>query len=286
MLALALSAMPAIASPIVFTAMGTVIDANGDAVPGASVTLMDETYRELGTTTTDANGNFGFTNAATDVTGIVKAQVTYVHDGITYRTNLQDSLWQDASSGVVRFNLNDTRLYNYPPSDHGFIIGVVDDGQNNPVWLNTTIFITNGTANLTATPSGQGTFCLNVPVGYYEIFAAQRWSDFAFVSETARINVSGAYNYLDSPQITLILNKKVNASAIPAIIESKATATPLASARAPLVTPVPSPTQATSGHTADQTAAGSPIKLPELCLAFILGLLMIAAGWALFWRKH
>ena len=93
MIALTLAVMPAMSLAETITVTGTVTDANGDPVAGAKVTLMDDSFNTLAATTTDANGNFQFLNASMYGSGLVKALVTYVHDGHNYSTRLENVNW-------------------------------------------------------------------------------------------------------------------------------------------------------------------------------------------------
>ncbi len=105
-IALTVAVMPGIVPRGDYHATGTVTDANGDPVAGAEVTLLDDSYSVLAATTTDANGNFEFLNISMSGSGLVKAFVTYVHEGQNYSTRLENVQWTDASQGIVSLPLD------------------------------------------------------------------------------------------------------------------------------------------------------------------------------------
>lgn len=98
-----------------FNTFGQVTDANGNQLPGATVTMENFAYKTVASTTTDANGNFAFDNVSTD-NRLVKVLVSYTDkNGNTYRIPPEFSMWFMAN-GNVYLNKDSTRLTDYPPS--------------------------------------------------------------------------------------------------------------------------------------------------------------------------
>ena len=98
-----------------FSALGQVVDANGNAVSGATVTIVNDAYKKVAATKTDASGNFAFDNVSTDGR-LVKVLVSYTDtNGNTYTVPPEFSLWVPAS-GTIDINRRSTQLTDYPPS--------------------------------------------------------------------------------------------------------------------------------------------------------------------------
>ena len=180
--AIALAVMPAAAAVDKVIAIGTVIDERGQPVPGANVTLIDANYLEIGTTTTDAIGNFKFVNVELAGSPYLKVKLSYDHNGKTYNNSLSDMKWYDGSSGILTFDRNFTKLNNYPESDHGYIWGPIMDSVTNGRMLNGTVYLANGTTTLTADTGRDMAYCM------YEIEAAP--GDYE-ITQSTRTAMSG-----------------------------------------------------------------------------------------------
>jgi hypothetical protein len=193
-----------------FTALGTVTDQQGNPVEGASVTLIDDSFRTLGTTTTDANGNFRFIDTNTMGSEIVKVKVSYVHEGQTYNTSLENLRWNDVSSGLINFNLMETRLYNYPSGNHGYVWGVVMDNPATGRAMDSTVYLRNNTAIISTNTSvaGMGSFNFEVTPGEYEIYAVHDSEDGRFISNQTTIHVYQSNDLLLSAPIDLFVDQK------------------------------------------------------------------------------
>ncbi len=162
---LVLMMAPAVATTDRVTALGKVTDWNGNPVQGADVTLIDDSFRTLGTTTTDAKGDFRFIEVNLSDSSFVKARVSYVHAGQTYTTSLENVRWNDASGGVLNIDPMDTRLYNYPPGDQGYVWGVVLDSLTNGKVMDSTVYLKGNTRMYSTDTSvaRMGSFQLQVP---------------------------------------------------------------------------------------------------------------------------
>jgi hypothetical protein len=275
--ALALFFTPAAALAGTFTALGTVTDVDGNPVRGANVTLFDDSYRELATTTSDLNGNFVFTGVPYDKANLVKVKISLLENGRLYQTELQNVLWYDVSTGVVKFNVNDTRLYSYPLSEYGYLWGIVADSQN--YGLNSTVHISNGSASLSTQSSDRGAFCLQVLAGTYKVYAVHPAGSYVMISKTVEVNVPRANTYTESPAITLVVDQVKNAVPVTTPASSLPCPTPVFDA----ATPGAAAAQESPGS--GQNDTGDAVNLPALGLALLAGLALIAAGWSVLWRK-
>ena len=181
----------------------------GNPLTGASVALIDNNLRTLGTTTTDANGNFSIVVADSSGSGTVKAKVSYVHDGQMYNTSLENVRWYDASSGLLNFDPADTRLYNYPPGDHGYVWGVVLDSITGGKAMDSIVYLKNNTETLSMNTSvtGRGGFRFEVTPGDYVIYAVHDSDGNRLVSNQTAIHVYQSNDLLLSAPITLIVDQ-------------------------------------------------------------------------------
>ncbi|CAJ36362.1 carboxypeptidase regulatory-like domain-containing protein [Methanocella arvoryzae] len=213
-----------------FTALGQVIDAGGNGIAGATVTLYDGIYQVIGTNTTNQDGTFVFTNVIASSPGC-KAKVNYTAaDGTSYETRLNNVLWYPTDTGIVRFNAQDTQLTDYPgPSDSGFVWGSITDAAGNP--LTGTVYLANETANLTIPTYDSAEapgFISEVPVGKYTAYAEHVDANGSLKSKPVSIDVLPAWKYLDTNAMTFVADQFTPA----------ATDTPAANATA---RPAPSP---------------------------------------------
>ena len=202
--AIVLMTVPAIATTGTVTATGCVTDERSNPVQGATVTLIDDNFRELGTTTSDASGNFKFQDAGLASSPDVKVKISYSHNGTIYNSSLSDMQWYDASTGLVSFSLNDTRLYHYPESDHGYVWGPILDSLNNGRTLDGTVYLVNDTTTLTAETSPNGDYQLEAAVGDYEIYAVHKEGSYWFVSNRTKITIAPSYSLRDSDPLMLV----------------------------------------------------------------------------------
>lgn len=287
-MALTLAVLPALSVASVITVTGTVTDANGEPIPGANVTLIDDTlhgdsFNILGVTTTDLNGNFKFINLQTSGSNLVKPLVSYVHNGHNYSTQLNNIQWYDVSQGLLKLPVNETRLYEYPPSDYGYAWGVVMDSRTNGRAIDAIVYLTNSTVTLsteTADMGVAGSFQIQALAGTYEIFAVHRSGNYSQVSNRTNIEIVPAREIFNAAPITLIADQWIPTENLAGIPTATATMAP------PLNSPNPTP-----GTTPTRLPESSPVpgaetvKIIPLVTALIIGALIVFAGWALLKRK-
>lgn len=202
--------MPDSTRPVqVFTVTGQVTDANGKPVPGAEVHLYDGIYKEVGVTTSDANGNFGFVNASAAAPGC-KVQVFYRTGGKVFQTTLQNVLWYPTDIGTVKINAGDTTLYDYPESKTGYVWGIITDNH----WRTVSgeVYLAGEKRHLTIKTSESGSspaFISEVPVGEYTVYAIHTDANGTLKSAPAKIKVNPSRNYLEYPSLTLVADQPV-----------------------------------------------------------------------------
>jgi hypothetical protein len=202
--------VPAVVASGSLTVTGQVTDAKDNPLHGAVVTLVDDNLRTLGTATTGANGSFRMVVANASGSYIVKPRVSYVHAGQTYETSLQNVRWYDASSGLLEIGPTDTRIYNYPPGDYGYVWGVVLDNLTKGKTMDSIVYLKNDTVTLSTNTSisGGGSFRFEVTPGDYTIYAVHDSDGNRLVSNKTAIHVYQSNDPLLSAPITLIVNPK------------------------------------------------------------------------------
>jgi hypothetical protein len=201
---IAVTMMPASAATDTVTAMGTVIDERGQPVPGANVTLIDGNYHELGSATTDMDGNFQFVSVPVAGSWILKVKLSYVYDGKTYNNSLSDMQWYDGSSGLLTFDRNFTKLNDYPESDHGYVWGTVMNSPDNGRALDGTVYLINNTTTLTATIAMNGVYQIQAAPGQYEIYAVHSEDNIQMVSNRTKITITPSYSTLYAAPLILV----------------------------------------------------------------------------------
>ena len=114
-----------------FTAIGIVTDANGNPLQNATVTLVDNNYKQVALTKTDSNGNFEFVSIDPG-TASCKVLTTYTDsNGKTYSVPPEFSNWFTAD-GSVFINETYTQITDYAPAQFT-TMGQVTDKNGNPV---------------------------------------------------------------------------------------------------------------------------------------------------------
>jgi hypothetical protein len=207
-IALTLAVLPALSLAETIIVMGTVTDVNGDPVSGANVTLIDDSFKTLGVVKTDTNGNFRFYNVSTYGSSIVKALVTYVHDGQNFSTKPENARWVDVSQGLVNFPAEETRLYGYPLSDHGYVWGTVIESLSSGRALGATVYLDGNGVHRSVQTGSYGAFEIEVPPGEYRIYAVQDADSNRLFSNRTTITVQASNNMLESAPITLIADQR------------------------------------------------------------------------------
>src|SRR5208337_2140848 len=85
----------AIAQSAPFSISGQVIDANGNPVSGAIVTLIDSNYNVLGTKMTGNDGTYDFLNVISNY-GTVTVRANFTKDNVTYTVPSYYTRWYNA----------------------------------------------------------------------------------------------------------------------------------------------------------------------------------------------
>ena len=140
-MAIALFASPALAdSSRVNTVTGQVTDSTGVPLPGATVSLVDGSYLEIASTTSDNNGTFTFKNADDRGTGYVKAIVSYSQGGKAYNLTKTPATWYSVNSSLINISSEETCLVSYPPLPASTlpqqvftVVGQVTDANGKPL---------------------------------------------------------------------------------------------------------------------------------------------------------
>lgn len=191
----------------VFTVTGQATDANGNQLPGAEVHLFDGIYNEIGVTTSDAGGNFAFTDARAAAPGC-KVQVFYRSDGKLYHTDLQNVLWYPTDTGIVKINAADTRIDSYPEPRTGYVWGIITDNQSRTV--SGEVYLSGEKRHLSLKTYESGNslgFISEVPVGEYTVYAVHTDTSGNLESRPVKVLVNPSRNYLEYPALILVVDQ-------------------------------------------------------------------------------
>ncbi len=207
-----------------FSAMGQVTDRYGNGVPGATVTLVDNNYKTVGKTKTDANGNFEFGSVSVE-TNLVKVLTTYQDDsGKTYTIPPEWSNWFTAS-GNVFVNGTYTKFPDYPPPSYGYVTGAIQTGTSSgDRTLDGVVYVTDGEVTYYKQASktqGSSGFTFYLKPGTYTIYAQHEENNMIYESQRKQITVVG--NFPDQVTPTIIvcpLNTPANSPDPPTLATS------------------------------------------------------------------
>jgi hypothetical protein len=97
-----------------FSISGQVIDASGNPVPGANVTLMDNYNNVLREETTGQNGTYNFLNVVSD-SNMVAVTVDFTKDGVAYTNPAFYIIHWYPAMGIQTIPGSQTRIIDYPP---------------------------------------------------------------------------------------------------------------------------------------------------------------------------
>lgn len=189
-----------------FSALGQVTDRYGNGVAGATVTMVDNNYKQVAKTKTDANGNFEFVSVSVE-TGTVKVLVSYTDDsGQVYQTLGEYSRWFN-SIGQQFVNTTDTQLMTYPPPSYGYVSGAIQTGTGSgDRTLDGVVYVTDGEVTYYKQSSktlGTSGFLFYLKPGTYTIYAQHEENGMIYESQRKQITVAG--NFLTDVTPTIIV---------------------------------------------------------------------------------
>ena len=269
--ALFLSMSPALAAGSNFSISGQVVDALGNPVQGADVTLIDYNYHILGINTTNQDGDYDFVNVVSDV-DTVTVRVNLTRDGVTYEIPAYYTLWYQ-SKGIQYINSSQTQFPNYPPPTAGYAWGAITLGNgSNASYVDGDVYLISvDTGQLyqqyADVTDGKESFSFNVPVGAYDIYAVHEEYGLKSASPTQRIMVNPAWLITDSTPTVLHIQLGLK--------PPEQTATPMPTSLAP-------PPQVVTPMATAVPASGIPGT--PLVLAIGVGVLSIAGIYLLLRR--
>jgi hypothetical protein len=164
---------------------GRAIDRNGNTIPGVNVMLVDGESRLMGSTITDARGEYAF-----DRVPLNSSQETF---------KIKASLGKNGShwSGETAFfyvyamliSTQDVRFYEYPPSGVGGLYGIVTGDNNYFVEVPATVYLDNGMFILyPGNRYDQWTFD-QLPQGSYVLWAERNVNNVTYASQRYVVTV-------------------------------------------------------------------------------------------------
>lgn len=180
-----------------FTAIGTVTDRYGNGVAGATVTMVDNNYKQIAKTKSDSNGNFEFVSVSVDTT-TVKVLTTYTDDaGKTYTVPPEWSNWFNAA-GNIQVNSTYTKFSDYPAPSYGYVSGSIQTSTGSGAMaLDGVVYVTDGevTYYKQATKSSSG-YLFYLKPGTYTIYAQHEQDGMIYESQRSQVTVTG--NFISS----------------------------------------------------------------------------------------
>jgi 5-hydroxyisourate hydrolase-like protein (transthyretin family) len=181
----------AIAQSAPFSISGQVIDANGNPVSGAIVTLIDSNYNVLGTKMTGNDGTYDFLNVISNY-GTVTVRANFTKDNVTYTVPSYYTRWYNAQ-GVQAVPGSETQLPDYPPPEYGYVWGAIATPDNQ--FLDGVVFLVNINSGDTYyefanNTDGKSSFSFYVPPGMYWLYAQHYQYGAIYESAHEQVNVT------------------------------------------------------------------------------------------------
>ena len=157
-----------------FMVMGKVTDRNGNPIEGAEVILYSGISVELDRKQTDYNGNFDFPNAICKESTLKVIVIYNSDDGKEYKTPWNQVRWYPKQP-IVSIMEEDTRLYDYPPPDYGWLWGTIQTDTTNAMVLDGVVYAINSMTGdkyytFCNRETGQGKFTMYLPKGTYRVY--------------------------------------------------------------------------------------------------------------------
>jgi hypothetical protein len=167
--------MSASAAGNTFMVMGKVSDRNGNPVVGAVVTLIDGIYIELGTTTTDQNGNFEFPNIVSK-SDTCKVYVKYFDGATEYKILPTEVPWYSTQQAIVQVDPKVTQFVKYPPPEYGYIWGFIQTDTSSGRTLDGVVYAVSPNNEqkyytFADRSGGNGQYTFYLPKGTYYVYA-------------------------------------------------------------------------------------------------------------------
>jgi Sec-independent protein translocase protein TatA len=187
--------------------MGKVTDRYGNGVADATVTLVDNNYKQVAKTKSDVNGDFEFVSISLD-TETAKVLTSYTDDtGKTYTVQPEFSKWFQAS-GTQWILQNSTQITDYPPPSYGFVSGAIQTGTSSgDRTLDGVVYLSDGEVTYykkSVKSSGTSGFLFYVEPGTYTIYAQHEENGMIYESQRKQITVAANMLSQVTPQIVVV----------------------------------------------------------------------------------
>jgi hypothetical protein len=184
----------AIAQSAPFSLAGQVIDASGNPISGAVVTLLDSNSAVLGVETTGNDGSYDFLNVVSN-TSNVRMTVIFMNGGTAYTLPSNYTRWYPAQ-GIQVVPGNETQIFNYPSPAIGLVTGTIVSSDNQPI--DGVAFLENVNTGITYykfanNTAGNSSFLFIVPAGDYWLYARHYGNGAVYESTHQQINVVPSY---------------------------------------------------------------------------------------------
>ncbi len=164
---------------------GRAIDRNGNTIPGVSVMLVDGESRFMGSTITDARGEYAFDRVPLNL-----SQDTFK---IKASLNKDGSHWSGQTAffyvSAMIMSTQDVRFYDYPPSGIGGLYGIVTSDNNYFIEVPATVYLDNGMFILYPGNRYDQWTLDRLPQGRYVLWAERNINNVTYASQRYVVTV-------------------------------------------------------------------------------------------------
>ena len=165
--------------------------------------MVDNNYKQVAKTKSDANGNFEFVSISVE-TSTVKVLTTYTDDsGKTYTVPPEWSNWFNAA-GSIQVNSTYTKFSDYPPPSYGYVVGTIQTGTGSgALTLDGVVYVTDGEVTYYEQSSKTSGYSFYLKPGTYTIYAQHEDNGMIYESQRKQITVVG--NFLSQVSQNIIV---------------------------------------------------------------------------------
>jgi hypothetical protein len=190
----------AIAQSTPFSISGQVVDAKGNPVTGAIVTLIDNNYNVLGTETTGQDGTYDFLNVVSN-TSMVTVSVSFTADGVAYTLPSYFTRWYP-TQGIQIVPSSETQFYDYPPPTYGYVFGAIETPDNQ--FIDGVVYMVNVNTGITYYEFANSTsgFSFYVLPGNYWLYAQHYQNGVIYESAHHQFKVAPLSN-INGPSVDM-----------------------------------------------------------------------------------
>jgi hypothetical protein len=188
---------------------GHIVDKNGDAISGATVTVQDWEYQTIATTTADDKGAFTFSSIPAGHSYRITA--TFEANGISYK----DYSKYLQVNGLQMVD-QDVQFIKYPPTGMGWFTGTVQSDKYYPSLIAATVYLDNGMYTFVTQTLGSH-YQFYLPEGDYVAWAEHNDNNTTYMSEKYTMHIGTDNNVSQIIYLPLTKDSIVTYHAAPSL---------------------------------------------------------------------